>query len=181
MRPRPGQKLPQLEIAVLTRAKAWDLPGVASLCRRAARAAVAAAFEKRTGAWGKSLRRRGGEIGILLAGDAYVAKLNAAYRGRAGPTNVLSFPGELSGGPASAPLALGDIVVAYGTAAREAKRAGTPLKHHLAHLIVHGVLHLLGYDHERESDARRMESLEAAVLATLGIPDPYREASAEVA
>lgn len=180
MRPRPARKIPALEIAVIARAKAWDLPGLKRLCRRAARAAVAAALEKKTGNWRKALRARGGEIGILLAGDSFVAKLNANYRGRKGPTNILSFPGDFSRESAvsGAPLALGDLVIAHGVAAREAKLAGKPLRHHLAHLVVHGVLHLLGYDHERGKDARQMESLEAAVLATLGVPDPYRELNA---
>ncbi len=179
MRPRPAKKIPPLEIVVIARAKAWDLPGIAALCRRAARAAVAAALEKKGGDWGRALRARGGEIGILLAGDPYVAKLNANYRGKKGPTNVLSFPGDLApGAPARGPLALGDLVIAHGVASREAKLAGKPLRHHLAHLVVHGVLHLLGYEHERDKDARRMESLEAAVLGMLGIPDPYRDLSA---
>ena len=179
MRPRPAKTLPDLEIAVIARAKGFDLPALKALCRRAARSAVAAALEKKSGDWRKALRARGGEIGILLAGDSYVAKLNAQYRGRKGPTNVLSFPGDFSNAArARAPLALGDLVIAYGVAAREAKRAGKPLRHHLAHLVVHGVLHLLGYDHERDADARKMESLEAAVLGTLGVPDPYREVNA---
>lgn len=165
---------------MIARAKAWNLPGVTALCRRAARAAVAAALEKKNGARRKLLRARGGEIGILLAGDSYVGKLNADYRGRKGPTNVLSFPGDFSAqaAPAQGPLALGDLAIAYGVASREAKRAGKPLRHHLAHLVVHGVLHLLGYDHEREKEARQMESLEAAILGGLGIPDPYRDSNA---
>jgi len=184
MRPRPTRNVPGLEIAVITRAKAWRLPGVAALCRRAAGAAVAAALAGRGGAWRKTFRARGGEIGILLAGDSYAAKLNAAYRGRKGPTNVLSFPGDgaARGAPAGLPLALGDLVVAHGVAAREARRAGKPLRHHLTHLVVHGVLHLLGYDHQRGKDAARMETLETDILRGLGVPDPYRDANrAEVA
>ncbi len=167
-----------LEIAVILRSRGWRFPGAAVACRRAARAAVEASLKRHGGRWLKAFRARGGEIGILLAGDAYAAKLNRSYRGRKGPTNVLSFPGEISN-PSNertgVPLALGDLVIAYGVTASEAKRAGRPLAHHLAHLVVHGVLHLLGYDHEREREALRMETLEIEILCGLGIPDPYRE------
>lgn len=182
MRPRPARDVPGLEVAVIARAKAWRFPGVAALCRRAAEAAVAAALRGGRGGWRKTFRARGGEIGILLAGDSYVAKLNALYRGRKGPTNVLSFSGEgAAGAPKGSPLALGDLVVAHGVAAREAKKAGKPLRHHLTHLVVHGVLHLLGYDHERDKDAARMEALETDILRGLGVPDPYGDAARDVA
>jgi probable rRNA maturation factor len=178
-----------VEIAVAVRANAWRtaLPGAVGLCRRAARAAFGHAAAKRHKALQKSFRGRDCEISIVLAGDAFIARLNRDYRGKTGPTNVLSFPAlsggveELSGasGP---PLLLGDVVIAFETTRREAKAAGKPMAHHLAHLAVHGVLHLMGYDHEREKEAARMEALEVEILREIGVPDPYRESkSAEVA
>jgi probable rRNA maturation factor len=103
---------------------------------------------------------------ILLTTDRKLRTLNATFRGKDKSTNVLSFP---SGDPDY----LGDIAIAYGVAAREAKAEGKPFAHHAAHLVVHGVLHLLGFDHERPRDARLMEPLEIEILAGLKIPDPY--------
>jgi probable rRNA maturation factor len=122
------------------------------------------------------------EIDILLSGDAEVGRLNATWRGRDAPTDVLSFP-EFDLDPAALPAAppapfaarLGDIVLAYHTVERDARAEGKALAHHLAHLIVHGTLHLLGHDHAEDTDAARMEALERAALARLGIADPYRE------
>ena len=121
------------------------------------------------------------EVSILLTDDAAVRALNRDYRGLDKPTNVLSFALEDEPGPRppGAPLVLGDIVVALETCQREAKEAGRPFGHHLAHLVVHGVLHLLGFDHSDDIDADRMESLETAVLERLGIPDPYRQPSGD--
>ena len=117
------------------------------------------------------------EIGIALADDAECARLNARYRGVDRPTDVLSFAsGELPGRndrPGDPPVMLGDIVVAYETSARDAEREDRPLAHHLQHLVVHGLLHLLGYDHENEGDARRMEAMEVEILRRLGVRDPY--------
>lgn len=110
------------------------------------------------------------EIGVVLADNAAVQALNKRWRGKDAPTNVLSFAtGE--------PHLLGDIVLAVETVAREAAEQGKPLAHHLRHLVIHGVLHLLGYDHEHPRDATRMENRERRILATFGIPDPYRIAS----
>ena len=166
-----------LDIAVTVRVNAWRkaLPGAAGLCRRAASAAFERATAKRAKVSGVSLRGRDCEISIVLASDAFVARLNRDYRGKAGPTNVLSFP-ALGGAPdmREEPLPLGDVVIAFETTRREAKAAGKPLAHHLAHLTVHGVLHLLGYDHTRAKDAARMEALEIEILRGLGVPDPYR-------
>ncbi len=108
------------------------------------------------------------DVTILLTDDAAVASLNAQFRGKDGPTNVLSF--EAAPNPERH---LGDIALAYGVCAREAAEQGKPLSHHLQHLTVHGVLHLLGYDHIGDDDAEVMEDLERAVLAGLGVPDPY--------
>jgi probable rRNA maturation factor len=103
---------------------------------------------------------------ILLADDAKLEALNAQFRGKQKPTNVLSFPA--AGGDY-----LGDVAIAYGVTAREAKESGKSIHDHTLHLAVHGVLHLLGYDHESAREARIMEPLEIAILAKLGIADPY--------
>ena len=102
---------------------------------------------------------------ILLTNNIKLRALNATFRGKDKPTNVLSFPAE---GPY-----LGDIAVAFGVTSREAREAGKPFAAHATHLVVHGVLHLLGYDHERVTEARSMEQLEIAILAELGIANPY--------
>ncbi|MDD3444006.1 MAG: rRNA maturation RNase YbeY [Zavarzinia sp.] len=117
------------------------------------------------------------EIDICLADDEAVRLLNRDWRGKDKPTNVLSFPG-LEGAlaaslPAEAPRPLGDIVLAFETCAREAAEQGKPFAHHVQHLVVHGVLHLLGLDHETEAEAEDMEALETRILSTLGLPDPY--------
>ncbi len=114
----------------------------------------------------------GREVTVLLSTDAAVADLNARYRDKNVPTNVLSFP--TATGPASAePAPLGDIIIAYETVIREAAEEGKPPQSHLAHLTVHGILHLAGFDHETEYDAEQMESAERDILASMGIPDPY--------
>jgi probable rRNA maturation factor len=115
---------------------------------------------------------RAGEISIRLATDAEVQSLNASYRGLDKPTNVLSFPagGSLAARP-GAPL--GDIILALETARREAGELGITLADHAAHLVVHGVLHLAGHDHETEAQAEAMEAEERRILAAAGIADPY--------
>jgi probable rRNA maturation factor len=117
------------------------------------------------------------EISILLADDAAVRDLNRTWRGQDKPTNVLSFPANPQPG-APGPRSLGDIALAFETVAAEAQAEGKALADHAAHLIVHGVLHLLGYDHETEAEADEMEALEVNALALLGIADPYREMAA---
>ena len=107
-----------------------------------------------------------GEVSLVFTDDAGIRRLNATWRGKDKPTNVLSFP-QVAG-----PL-LGDIVLAAETVGREAALAGKPFEDHIAHLVVHGFLHLLGYDHEADADAEKMEELERVALKRLGIPDPY--------
>jgi len=114
-----------------------------------------------------------GEVTIRLSDDPVVRQLNRDFRGKDKPTNVLSFPMSDGAGPDGVPAPLGDIVIAYGTVAREAAEQGKSIEQHLLHLVVHGVLHLLGYDHERPAAARKMESLETRILASFGIADPY--------
>lgn len=114
------------------------------------------------------------EIALLFTGDESIAEINSKWRGQGKPTNVLSFPAA-SGIPVpkGEPRPLGDVVLAHGVIAREAEQQGKTLHHHTAHLIVHGVLHLLGFDHETDVEAQDMERLEASILEGLGISDPY--------
>jgi probable rRNA maturation factor len=106
------------------------------------------------------------DVTILLADDATLKALNSRFRGKRKPTNVLSFPSQ-------EPDYLGDIAIAYGTVAREAEAQGKSFAAHAAHLTVHGVLHLMGYDHESAADALVMEALETQILAGLGLRNPY--------
>jgi probable rRNA maturation factor len=136
--------------------------------RRAAAAARAALAGAGTAPGGP------GELSIVLADDALLRALNKEWRGVDKPTNVLAFPAPAPEAAPGAPLLLGDVVLAFETVAREALEQDKALADHLAHLVVHGVLHLLGFDHQAAADARRMEALEIAVLARLGVADPYR-------
>jgi probable rRNA maturation factor len=113
-----------------------------------------------------------GEICVVLTDDAAVREINRTWRHIDKPTNVLSFPSTTPPGN-PAPAMLGDIVIAYETTASEALAEGKPFLDHLAHLTVHGFLHLLGYDHEDDGQAEEMERLEREILATLGVKDPY--------
>jgi len=134
-----------------------DIPGEAELSRWAT-----AALDG---------RREAAELAIRIVDEAEGAALNATYRHKQGATNVLSFPAEL---PPGVPLTLlGDLVICAPVVAREAREQGKPPEAHWAHLVVHGCLHLLGYDHEAEAEAEEMESLERRILAGMGYPDPY--------
>ena len=106
-----------------------------------------------------------GELAVVLANDAFVRDLNKTYRGKNKPTNVLSFPGQGD--------ALGDIVLAHETIAREAREQGKRFKDHATHLLVHGVLHLSGLDHEADKEAEAMENMEVKILKKLDISNPY--------
>jgi probable rRNA maturation factor len=117
------------------------------------------------------------EAAILLTDDAHIRELNASWRGKDKATNVLSFPSPQTHGH-QGPRYLGDIALAYETLVREAEDESKPLAHHFAHLVVHGILHLLGYDHEVDEEADIMEALEIKALATLGIADPYSDMAA---
>ena len=123
---------------------------------------------------------------LMGCDDAHIASLNADFRGKPTPTNVLSWPSEERAaeyagerpeapqpGPADAPESLGDIAIAWETCATEALAAGKPMQDHVTHLVVHGLLHLLGYDHIDDIDATLMETTEARILENLGISDPY--------
>jgi probable rRNA maturation factor len=144
----------------------WDEAGLPAIAERAARAALVQA--------GRAPERH--EISLLACDGARIAALNAEFRGKARPTNVLSWP-AFEGAPpvpgAGEPLFLGDLAMAFDTCAAEAAEAGFPLAEHAAHLVVHGVLHLLGHDHEDDTQAEAMEALERKALASMGLPDPY--------
>lgn len=117
------------------------------------------------------------EACIAFTSDAEVRTLNRTFRGKDTATNVLSFPAIASPvGTSTGVRQLGDVVLAAETVAREAADLRIPPRDHLQHLVIHGLLHLLGYDHEDDAEAEAMETLEAALLASLGIPDPYRAA-----
>jgi probable rRNA maturation factor len=168
---------PPSTIALTVGAPAWRrlLADPESVCRRAVAATLAGVPSP---PW---LARP--EVSVLLANDATVRKLNADYRGKDRATDVLSFPAsgnvleEAPGHPAPGPLPLGDIVLALETVQAEAAAVGTPFADHVSHLVVHGCLHLLGYDHQTAADGARMEGLERGILAQLGIPDPYAGAA----
>ena len=154
----------------------WQGAGLGPLAEEAARATLAHL----------SLVPEDFEIAVLACDDARIAALNADFRGKPRPTNVLSWPSqdlapETPGAPPEPPEPeddphhLGDIALAYETCAAEAEAAGKKFSAHVTHLVVHGVLHLLGYDHIRDEDATVMEGLEVAILGNLGLPDPYSE------
>lgn len=154
----------------------WEAAGLEALATRAVRAALA----------DLGLPEVGLTVCVMGCDDARIAVLNGEFRGKERPTNVLSWPAwdlaaDAEGGAPEAPElgtaedpeSLGDIALAYETCAREAVEAGKSLADHATHLVVHGLLHLLGYDHVRDGDALVMEGLEVRVLATLGLSDPY--------
>lgn len=158
-----------IDIDIAVEAEGWAALGdVSDLARRAVEAALATA---------PGMPAEDVELSLLLADDGTVRELNRAWRGTDKPTNVLSFPANPAPGMPG-PRPLGDIALAFETLAREAEAEGKALADHAAHLIVHGVLHLLGYDHESDAEAEVMEALEVKALARLGIANPYREMAA---
>ena len=119
------------------------------------------------------------ELAILISDDSAIRALNRDWRGKNAPTNVLSFPAAVPVKARTPSLYIGDVIIAYETTAREAIAEGKPFDHHLAHLAVHGFLHLLGYDHENDRGAQKMERLERKILKRLAVPDPYASRDAE--
>lgn len=162
-----------MQIDILYEDDRWEAADFAALADRAAEMAL-----RHVGldpdAW---------EISILACDDARIATLNEDFRDKPTPTNVLSWPSEERAAeePGAIPdlpepgldPELGDIAIAYDTCAREAEAAGKPMADHVTHLVVHALLHLLGYDHVRDQDATLMEATEVAILGKLGLPDPY--------
>ena len=157
MEPHPSR--PGLVVDVAEPCPAWRdaIPDIDNIC-----------CETACAAWRAGGGAEGAELSLVLSDDAAMRTLNREWRGKDRPTNVLSF----ATGEATLP---GDIVLAFETVAREATEQGKPLPDHLRHLVVHGVLHLLGHDHEAQEEAERMEALETSILAGLGIADPYAE------
>jgi probable rRNA maturation factor len=160
----------------------WEALDLAALAEAAARETLAAL----------GLAAQGFEVSLLGCSDARIADLNADFRGKPQPTNVLSWPSEERGadqdggaprppqpGPPGMPAELGDIAIAFETCAREAAEQGKAATAHVTHLLVHGTLHLLGYDHVRDGDAHLMEALEVRILARLGVGDPYGDPIAD--
>lgn len=173
-RPPAANRRANVVIEVATPSARWKrVPAAERQARAAARAALAGAAAARR------LGRAKAELSLVLADDGMVRRLNRRWRGRDRATNVLSFPAAADV-PPGAPRLLGDVVLAFETVAREAAAQGKPFSDHLAHLVAHGVLHLVGFDHEEDGEARRMETLERRVLARIGIPDPYRERAGDV-
>ena len=179
--PAPEEPEPsgRLHVTVLDKAGDWS---TFVSCEDAIGKAAAALAQHPGG-----VGARGVEACVVLADDAFVQSLNRAYRGKDAPTNVLSFPFQqpASAAPsddaeadAAEPRHLGDVVLAAETVSREADAQGIPPVHHLQHLVVHGLLHLLGLDHDTDAQAEIMERLEVEILATLGVADPYAAAEA---
>ena len=162
MRPAPDRRRQAPSIDIQVQSPLWKAEPAAATTVRAAIAAAAV-----------MLASPAGEVSVVLTDDSAIAKLNRDWRGIDRPTNVLAFPAQppkASGGPRM----FGDIAIAYETLARECADADKPFLHHLAHLVVHGFLHLMGYDHETDADAAAMEALEGVILARLQVADPYR-------
>ena len=165
----PSRDAAWLDLSVVHDDGVWlDLAATEALIEQACRALAAHPKFKRS---------RRAEACVALSSDTAVRALNGTYRAKDMPTNVLSFPAN-PGLPrdADAPRWLGDVVIAEETVAKEAKEQGISQAHHLQHLVVHGVLHLLGYDHETDAKAEAMEGLEVEILDALGIANPYADA-----
>jgi len=160
-----------IDIELVETSPRWRerLPRRRALCVAAAKAAFATAKPKLT---------RKTEVSVVLADDALVRRLNRQWRRIDAATNVLSFPSLDLELPPKAPFLLGDVVLAFETVSREAQEQGKDIADHLRHLVVHGILHLLGYDHDEPGGAEQMEALETQVLARLGVADPYAERQA---
>ena len=165
-------KRPAIQHDLNIEADAWEaLPDLDALVARALVAGLAEAqVQPMTGA----------ELNILLTDDARIRKINLQWRGFDKPTNILSFPAANPDRIAKSPV-LGDLALAYETIAREAQADGKTLSDHVSHLMIHGLLHLLGEDHETEAQAQAMEAREVAALARLGIADPYSGLELEAA
>jgi probable rRNA maturation factor len=161
MRSAAERRAAALQIDIQTQSPLWEAQPLAGKTVRDAVIAAASA-----------LSTAGGEVSIVLTNDSSIRALNRDWRGIDKPTNVLSFPaaGQKSGEDARL---LGDIIIAYETLERECDDENRIFLHHLAHLAVHGFLHLIGYDHETDTKAEEMEGLESKIMTRLNMPDPY--------
>jgi probable rRNA maturation factor len=165
--PAKTRKAEAVAVEIDLMVEAGDWPSEANLEALSKRAVEAALAE----AGGRSADPV--ELSLVFTDDIHIRTLNAEWRGKDKPTNVLSFPAFPVKIGAPLPPMLGDIVLAAETVRREAELEGKPLEHHITHLVVHGVLHLIGHDHETDAQADVMEALERRALARLAIPDPY--------
>ncbi|NNE89334.1 MAG: rRNA maturation RNase YbeY [Silicimonas sp.] len=160
-----------MSVEVVTKDRRWENTALAELAE-AAFSVTLSHLGLEAGDW---------DIAILGCNDQQIADLNAQFRDKPSATNVLSWPSQERGAEKEGDLPafptgdteLGDIAISFDTCRKEAERSGATLKDHVTHLIVHGVLHLLGYDHERDGDGDLMEATEIAILAKLGVPNPY--------
>lgn len=167
--PRPRKPAPPITLALRAQSRRWRDVGDLAALRASATQATEAAL-----AIAPVQPRAGAELSLLLTDDRRIRIVNRDWRGFDKATNVLSFPAAPPERIADSPV-LGDIVLAYETVAREAEAEGKAIGDHFSHLVIHGLLHLLGEDHESEAEAERMERLEIAALARLGIADPYAD------
>jgi len=177
VRQEPDQE-PDPAVDILIESEAWqNLPDAGDIARQAIAAAASAMAASDAG-----IGLRNVEISLLLCDDDTIAALNGRWRGQEKPTNVLSFPAwPLHGGVMlQEKRPLGDIAIAYETLVREARESGRTASAHLSHLVVHGYLHLAGYDHETDDEAGEMESLERDILAQIGVADPYAACDADI-
>jgi probable rRNA maturation factor len=168
---KTAAKPPALRLALVVEDATWAqaVPAAAALARKAARRAMAQAVAD--GWQGSDIAH---EICLVLSDNRRVRRLNRQYRGKDKPTNVLSFAALDAGSPPrDMPWHLGDVVLALGVLRQEARQQKKAIDDHLTHLVIHGVLHLLGYDHEDDAEAEEMEGLEVAALKRLGIANPY--------
>src|SRR5713101_518549 len=154
---------PSVDVAVHCSAWLEACPDASAIAAAGARAALATGTEASRCV-----------VDVTLTDDAEQRQLNRTYRGKDAPTNVLAFPQAETVPAADAPVLLGDVVLAFETVRREAAEQKKPFANHLSHLVAHGVLHLLGLDHENAADAAAMEAREIKILGGLGVPDPYR-------
>jgi probable rRNA maturation factor len=161
MKPVLQQRASPLQIDIQTQSPLWDAQPLAAQTVREALGAAAS-----------TLSTAGGEVSIVLTSDSAIRDLNRDWRGIDKPTNVLSFPASGQTAIGDARL-LGDIVIAYETLERECDDENRIFLHHLAHLSVHGFLHLIGYDHQTDVQAEEMEGLESKIMTRLNLPDPY--------
>ncbi len=186
------QVISTLEVSIVTRDTTWNdaVSGIEALCSATAEAAFRATRSRTDTLATANFEARNYEASIVLADDDFVADLNLKYRDRPGPTNVLSFAGlddvddvdDVDGTEGLSekiimtpdmPVLLGDVIIARGVVEVEAAEMGISINDHLRHMVVHGILHLLGYDHLEEDEALEMEGLETRILTSMAVDDPY--------